>query len=156
MGVNPRGCWATSVVCQALNRHTNFIYFGGAAGTGGDPGSGTETRLWSQVGHAATPVNGGSVGISRVWRATMDSSQTPLEATWGYEVAVAAMRSGFDRGRAGDFLRKLDERIRGKVTEPTSHISQCWDLGQNRPLPAYQDMYARVKEETSRMGLMFP
>ena len=155
MGVSPRGCWATSVVCQALNRNTNFIYFGGGAGTGGDPGSGTETRLWSLVGQAATPVNGGSVGIARVWRATMDASQTPLEATWGHEVATAAVRSGFDRGSAADFLRKLDEKIRGKRTEPTKHISQCWDLTAARPLPEYEDLYKRVKEEASRMGLSF-
>ncbi|MBN2131597.1 MAG: monomethylamine:corrinoid methyltransferase [Sedimentisphaerales bacterium] len=155
MGLNPRGCWATSVVCQALNRNTNFIYFGGKAGTGGDPGSGTETRLWSLVGHVATPVNGGNVGIARVGRATVDSSQTPLEQTWGYEAAVAAMRSGFDRGSASDFLRKLDEKIRGKVTEPAKHISQCWDLTKGRPLPDYEDMYARVKEEVSGMGLSF-
>ncbi len=155
MGLNPKGCWATSAVCQALNRHTNFIYFGGKAGTGGDPGSGTETRLWALVGHAATPVNGGNVGISRVSRATMDSSQTPLEQTWGYEVAEAAIRSGFDRERASDFLRKIDEKIKGKVTEPTKHILECWDLTQGRPLPEYQDMYERVKEETSQMGLTF-
>ncbi len=153
MGVNPRGCWATSVVCQALNRNTNFIYFGGAAGTGGDPGSGTETRLWSLVGHAAIPVNGGSVGITRVWRATMDANQIPLEAIWAHEVATAAVRSSFDRESASDFLRKLDEKVRGKVTEPTKHISQCWDLVQARPLSDYQDTYARVKEETSRLGL---
>ena len=111
--------------------------------------------LWSLAGHAATPVNGGNVGITRVWRATMDASQTPLEAIWAHEVATAALRSGFDRGRAGDFLRKLDEKIRGKMTEPTVHISQCWDLTGARPLPDYQDTYDRVKEETSRMGLSF-
>ncbi len=155
MGLNPQGCWASSVVCQALNRNTNFIYFGGKAGTGGDPGSGTETRLWSLVGHAATPVNGGNVGISRVGRAEIDSSQTPLEQSWGYEVAAAAIRSGFDRGRASDFLRKLDEKIKGKVAEPSKHISQCWDLAGGRPLPEYQDIYLRVKEETARMGLSF-
>ena len=155
MGVNPSGCWATSVVCQALNRHTNFIYFGGGAGTGGDPGSGTETMLWSLAGHAATPVNGGSVGITRVWRATIDASQTPLEAMWAHEVAVAAMRSGFGRGSASDFLRKLDEKIKGRVTESTVHISKCWDLTHARPLIDYQKIYDRVKEETSRMGLSF-
>jgi hypothetical protein len=155
MGVNPRGCWATSVVCQALNRNTNFIYFGGGAGTGGDPGSGTETRLWSLLGHAATPVNGGSVGIARVWRATMDASQTPLEAIFGHEIATAGMRSGFDRGSMSDFLRKLDEKIRGKVTEPTLHISQCWDLVRAEPLPEYRDAYARIKEEASGLGLSF-
>jgi methylamine--corrinoid protein Co-methyltransferase len=155
MGLNPKGCWATSVVCQAMNRNTNFIYFGGGVGTGGDPGSGTETRLWSLVGHAANPVNGGSVGITRVWRATMDASQTPLEASWAREVAVAAMRSKFDRGKASEFLRKLDEKVKGKITESTVHISECYDLANGRPLPAYEDMYKRVKEEASKLGLSF-
>lgn len=155
MGVNARGSWANSVVCQALNRHTSFIYYGGGVGTGGDPGSGTETRLWWQVGHAAIPINGGNVGISRVWRATMNASQTPLEATWGYEVAEASMRSGLDRESAGDFLRKLDERVRGVVTEPTVHINECWDLVRGKPLPAYEEKYLRVKDEVARMGLTF-
>ena len=155
MGVNPQSCWGTSVVCQALNRNTNFIYFGGGAGTGGDPGSGTETVLWSLVGNAAIPVNGGNVGITRVWRATMDASQTPLESIWARETAMGALRSGFDRGSASDFLRKLDEKIRGKVTEPTVHISQCYDLVNAKPLPEYLDLYKRIKDEASQMGLSF-
>ena len=100
-------------------------------------------------------MNGGNIGISRVGRATIDSSQNPLEAMWGYEVATAAIRSGFDRGAASDYLRKLDEKIKGKATETTRHISECWDLMQGSPLPEYQDMYLRVKEETERMGLSF-
>ena len=72
-----------------------------------------------------------------------------------FDPRAAALRSGFDRGSASDFLRKLDEKIRGKVTEPTVHVSQCRDLAWARPLPEYQDMYARVKDETSRMGLSF-
>jgi methylamine---corrinoid protein Co-methyltransferase len=155
MGINPRGCWATSVVCQSLNRNTNYIYFGGRAGTGGDPGSGTETKLWSLAGYAAIPVNGGNVGISRVSRAAIDASQTPLEAIWAHEVATAALRSGFDRGSGSDFLRKLDEKIRGKVTEPTVNISECWDLTRARPTVEYQNIYDRVKEEASGMGLSF-
>ena len=155
MGMNPKGCWASSVVCQALNRNTNYIYFGGRAGTGGDPGSGTMTKLWSLVGNASIPVNGGNVGIVRVSRAETDASQTPLEAKWAHEVAAAALRSGFDRGSASDFLRKLDEKVSGTITEPAVNISQCYDLTRGCPSLEYQDMYNRVKDEASRLGLLF-
>ena len=154
MGFNAAMCWATSVVCQALNQNTNVIYFGGGAGAG-DPGSGTETRLWSLVGSIAAPVNGGNLGGSRQWRARMNASQNPLEAEWVHEVATASMRTGLDRGTASDLLRKVNEKLEGRVAEETVHITQCYDLVHHRPLPQYEEAYLGVKEEVARLGLSF-
>jgi methylamine--corrinoid protein Co-methyltransferase len=154
MGFSPSGCWATSVICQALNRHTNFVYFGGAVGAG-DPGSGTESRLWSLAGDLAAPINGGNVGGSRLWRAQMNASQNPLETEWGFEVASASMRTGLDRGSASELLGKLNARLEGMVAEPTLHINECYDLVNHRPLPDYERKYLQVKEELARLGLNF-
>ncbi|MDP3063623.1 MAG: monomethylamine:corrinoid methyltransferase [Chloroflexota bacterium] len=154
MAFDPAMCWATSVVCQALNRNTDLIYFGGSLGAG-DPGSGTETRLWSLVGALAAPINGGNLGVSRQWRAQMDASQNPLEAEWVYEVAVASMRTGLDQGTASELLVKLNARLAGRTAEETVHISQCYDLVHHRPLPRYEETYLKVKGELTAMGLCF-
>ena len=121
----------------------------------GDPGAGTETRLWSLLGSLAAPINGGNLGGSRQWRAQMNASQTPLETEWVYEVASASMRTGLDEGTASDLLRKLNERMEGMFAEPTVHITDCYDLVNHKPLPEYEKAYLRVKDEVSRMGLDF-
>jgi len=154
MGFDPAMFWATSVACQALNRNTNIIYFGGR-GEAGDPGSGTETRLWSLVGNIAVPINGGNLMGSRQNRARIDACQNPLEAEWVYELAQASMRAGLDRETASDVLRKVNEIVAGKEPEDTFHISQCYDLVRHRPLPQYEKTYLKVKEQVARLGLDF-
>ena len=154
MRFDPGMCWGVSVVCQALNRNTNIVYFGGSVGAA-DPGSGTETRLWSLVGNMAAPINGGNLSGPRQHRAQMNASQNPLEAEWLYEVATASMRSGIDRAMASDLLRKLNERLEGRVAEETVHITQCYDLVNHKPLPDYEKTYLKVKEEVARLGLDF-
>jgi len=83
----------------------------------------------------------------------MNASQNPLEAEWVYEMAMASMRTGLDKETASDLLRKVNEKLEDRVAEETVHIMQCYDLVHHKPLPDYERIYLKVKEEVARLGL---
>ncbi len=154
-GVEPAQFWATSAVCQALNRYTNTICFGGNA-AGGDSGPGTATRLMAlTIGCLPTPINGMNLLTSRHQRAKMNTGLTPLEPEWRYEVATASIRTGLTRQTAPAVLDGLAERLNGRPVEPAQSITDCYDLVHHRPLPEYQRIYEQVKEEVARLGVDF-
>ncbi|MBA7643931.1 hypothetical protein ES703_51665 [subsurface metagenome] len=146
--------WATSVCAQALHRHTNYILFGGG---GGRSGPGCETHLLEvAAGSAAAPINGANIWITRQWRARMNASQSPLDAEFSYEVATAVMRAGLTRDTASDLVLKIGEKLKGRATEAPYHdIREFYDLVHHRPLPEYEKVYLKVKEEIASLGLSF-
>ncbi|MDP3061612.1 MAG: monomethylamine:corrinoid methyltransferase [Chloroflexota bacterium] len=152
--VRPAEVWASSVWSQALHRHTNYIIFIGA---GGLSGPGCETHLLEVAYRAATiPINGGNVHITRQFRARMNASQSPLDAEWSYEVAEAVMRSNHTRDTASDLLRKIGEKLKGRVPEaPYNDIREFYDLVHHKPLPAFEKAYLKVKDELASLGLEF-
>ena len=153
MSIDPGLVWAGSVVHQALHQNTDTICFGGG---GGASGPGTETHLLEQaIGAISAPVNGANLYIPRQSRAQMNASQTPLEAEWMYEVASATMRTGLDRGSASDMIRRIGEKLEGRLREEPVPVEQCYDLVHHRPLPDYERIYLKVKEELASLGLSF-
>ena len=146
--------WATSVCAQALHRHTNYILFGGG---GGRSGPGCETHLLEiAAGSAAAPINGANIWITRQWRARMNASQSPLDAEFSYEVATAVMRAGLTRDTASDLVLKIGEKLKGRAVEAPYHdIREFYDLVHHRPLPEYEKVYLKVKEEIASLGLSF-
>lgn len=153
MSRSPHRSWANSVVFQALHRHTKTVCFGGG---GNSAGPGTETHLWEMaLGSIEAPINGANLYIPRQGRAQMNASQTPLEAEWMYEVATATMRAKLTRGTASELLEKVRAKFEGKAPEDPVHISQCYDLVHHKPLPNYERIYNKVKEELAGMGLPF-
>ncbi|MCL5027037.1 MAG: monomethylamine:corrinoid methyltransferase [Chloroflexi bacterium] len=153
INADPRVVWGSSVVCQALNRHTNVITFG-AGGGGGSSGPGTETHLVDCAMQAVvTPINGNNLTGARQGRARMNASQSPLEAEWKWEVAEATMRAGLTRDNAGEVLSRLAARIQGKPPEPGLYIPDIYDLVRHQPKPAYREIYLRVKEQVAAAGL---
>ena len=146
--------WATSVWAQALHRHTNYILFIGA---GGICGAGCENHLLEVAFRAITmPINGANVHITRQFRARMNASQSPLDAEFAYEVATAAMRAGLTRESASDLMLKMDDKMKGKVAEaPYNDIREFYDLVHHKPLPEFEKVYLKLKEELSALGLNF-
>lgn len=146
--------WATSLWSQALHRHTNYILFMGA---GGRSGPGCENHLLEVASKAVTiPINGANVHITRQGRARMNASQSPLDAEFSYEVATAVMRSGLTRDTASDLVLKMVEKLKGRVPEAPYHdIREFYDLVHHKPLPAFEKVYLKVKEEIASMGLVF-
>jgi len=152
--VNSADVWASSVWAQALHRHTNYIIF---TATGSHSGPGCETQLLELAFRAISiSINGTNVYISRQFRARMNASQSPLEQEWLYEMATAVMRAGLNRQSAGDLVLKIGEKLKGKIVEAPYHdIREFYDLAHHRPLPHYEKVYLKVKEEISALGLNF-
>ncbi len=154
--IRPERVWASSVVCQALNKHANTIYWGG--GGGGDAsGPGTETHLWEEVtAGIVAPINGANVSGGRQGRAMMNASQSTLEVRLAWECAEATMRAGSGVDLGEKLMRKCAEKLKGRAPEPGIDVRECYDLAHDRPSPAFQVMYERIKEELSGWGLAFP
>jgi hypothetical protein len=153
---DPRVGWGGSVVCQALNRHSNIVTFG-TGGAGGSSGPGTESHLIDCALQAITaPINGNNLTGARQGRARMNASQSPLEAEWKWEVAQATIDAGLTRETASPIMNELAAKIRGKPPEPGIYIPDIYDLVYHRPKPAYAEIYRRVKDTVAGLGLKFP
>jgi methylamine---corrinoid protein Co-methyltransferase len=153
--IRPERVWASSVVCQALNRHANTICWGGGGG-GDSSGPGTETHLWEGASSGVvSPVNGANVAGGRQGRAMMNASQSALEAQLAYECALAMMRSGSKVDFAEEITRKIAGKLKGRLPEAGVDVRICYDLPRNQPSPAYQALYDKVKGELSSWGMDF-
>jgi methylamine---corrinoid protein Co-methyltransferase len=145
--------WARSVVNQALNRNTHTICMAWVIPTSGP---GTENNLLeSAIRCIEAPINGANLYAPRHSRAMMNAGQTPLEAEWMLEVSDATIRAGMDRGRAGEALWKIAEKLKDRKPEPGYTIQQCYDLVRHRPSKEYHDIYLRTKEFLASIGLEF-
>lgn len=145
--------WARSTVNQALNRHTHTICMAWVIPTSGP---GTENNLLeSAVRCIEAPINGANLYAPRHSRARMNAGQTPLEAEWMLEVSDATIRTGMDRGEAGEVLWQIAERLKNRPPEPGYTIQECYDLVHHRPSKEYHDIYLRTKEFLAGLGLEF-
>ncbi len=155
--VQPELCWATSVVCNALNRHTGVIcYAGGGNGANGISGPGTETHLYTiAMAGIQSALNGCNLSVFGQARARMNARKTPFEGEVMYEAARAAQVSGLNRPRGERVLRALGEKIEGKAPQPALTITECYDLVHHRPSPEYDAIYRKVKDEMVKLGLQF-
>ncbi len=145
--------WARSVVCQALNRHTHTICMQWVIPTSGP---GTETSLLEiAIRSIEAPLNGCNLYAVRHSRAQMNAGQTPMEAEWMLEVADATQHAGLTRETADGILRRLAQKLDGRVPEPGYPITECYDLIHHRPSPQYERVYRETREELASLGLCF-
>ena len=145
--------WARSVVNQALNRYSNIICMAWIIPTSGP---GTETHLIeTALRSIEAALNGANLYAPRHSRARMNAGQTPVEAELMVEVADDTMRTGWDRGQAGEVLSKLAEELKTRRPEPGYTIQECYDLINHKPKPDFMRAYMKVKEDLSKLGLSF-
>ncbi len=147
--------WASSVAAQAVNQHTNYIYFSGHYELRSS-GPGTETGLWLAAREAIQArTNGANLVGYRALRPQMNAGQTPLETEFKAEVVRAAIRSNLDRQGANEMMDKIAGLTEGMEPEAGKPITECYDLVNHRPSPEYLEIYLRVKDRLAGMGLSF-
>ena len=143
--------WARSIVNQALNRFTHTICMRWIIPTSG---SGTELSLLEiAMQSIEAPINGMNLYAPRQCRTTTNRGQTPLEAEWMIEVSDAVIDQGFDRQGADALLEKLVKRFEGEKPVEGYTITECYDLINHKPLPAYQELYTGAKRTLTELGL---
>jgi hypothetical protein len=145
--------WASSVVIQALGRHTGMIRFQ-SVDTMSGPGS-FGRLVMIAIAAIRAPINGANLSCTRFGRARMNAGQTPLETELAVDVIRTSQRAGLDRQNASVVLDELAGLINGQPPEPAQDIRECYDLVYHRPLPDYAAKYERIKEELSRLNLSF-
>jgi len=145
--------WARSVVNQALNRYAKTVTMRWVIPTSG---SGTDLNLIEiAMQSIEAVVNGMNLYAPRHCRTTTNRGQTPLEAEWMIEVADATTGAGLDRAGADDLLTRLAQSIDGRKPEKGYAITECYDLVQHRPVPAYDQVYREVKAHLGDSGISF-
>ena len=145
--------FARSVVAQALNTRTHTICMAWIIPTSGPC---TENSLFEVAMRCVeAPINGANLYAPRHSRARINAGQTPLEAEWMLEVSDAAIRAGLNHDSAGEILWRIAEKLGGRQPEPGLPIQECYDLVRHEPLPNYRQVYQKVKEELSALGLTF-
>ncbi len=143
--------WASSVVIQALGRHTGYITMQGIDTFSG-PGS-LGRLVMVAIAAIRAPINGANLSCTRYGRAMMNAGQTPLETELAVQVVRAGQKAGLDRRTANPVLDKLAAMVNGKPPEPAQDIREIYDLVHHQPLPAYAEKYERIKEELAKLGL---
>ena len=152
MEVRPEKMWAASVVLQALNQETNFITLGGNASQAG-PGTAMHLVELGIMGvqHA---INGAHLYMNRQGRARMNASQTPLEAEFQWEVAMATVKAGIKRKEGNRIIKELAAIIEGQdVENGPDHINDCYDLVHHKPKEAYHRIYLDVRQKFREAGI---
>jgi len=147
--------WVQSVVAQAFARNAPCII---VADIYPKSGALTEELLYEVAANAiAVTVSGGHLeGVGAADGLTPNG--TGLDARWMGEVGHAVAKGGMSLRDANEMVRQLLPRyehvFQMKDGNPGSRFDQAYDLNTVQPVPAWQDMYERVKVAVRVMGLV--
>lgn len=150
--VNREGLWALSVTHQALSRNTHILSHGIANEVSGP---GTEALLLEiLVGVSTIAVSGAAISTGpRSAGGKLTDYLSPLECRFCAEVAHAA--SGMSREHVNEIAHKILPRFEEKIRNPDiGHpVQDVFDLKAMRPLPEWEAIYRKVKQEAIDLGM---
>jgi methylamine---corrinoid protein Co-methyltransferase len=152
---DPWGMYVLSMTGQAIARNSKII-------STCDPftmnGPCTDELLYEVAGHAILSSVCGfqQHGVGSCGGNLVDHN-TGLESAFQGEVALAAMRAGITRARANDIALSLLEKYKDTFENPKfgKPFSQAYNVKTVTPTLEWQDCYRRVKDELTRLGLVF-
>jgi hypothetical protein len=148
--------WLLSVKHQAVSRNSRIL----STSNGFlNAGSGTEMVLYEAAAHGlASTVSGGDLWETAVAHNKYRNYATPLEARLACEVGHAAARQGTTRVQANKIVLKLLAKYEGQIADAPrgKPFQECYDARTARPMPWYLEIYQKVKDELTEMGLEFP
>jgi methylamine--corrinoid protein Co-methyltransferase len=83
---------------------------------------------------------------------------TPLEARLGMEVGHAAARQGLSRSQANEIANRILAKYERHAADAPigSEYQECYHAATALPTQEHLDMYRRVKDDLSGMGIQFP
>ncbi len=148
--------WLVSVKHQAVSRNSRILTTSNGFL---NAGSGTEMVLYEAAAHGlASTVSGGDLWETAVGHNKYRNYATPLEARLACEVGHAAARQGMTRAQANEIALKLLEKYEDQIADAPKGkpFQECYDVRTARPMPWYLDLYKKVKDEITTMGVAFP
>ncbi|MDJ0924928.1 MAG: monomethylamine:corrinoid methyltransferase [Acidimicrobiia bacterium] len=147
-----RAQWCLSVSNQAITRNTNLVYHSIANQVAG-PGS--EMLLYeSLVGMTNMAVTGvTNVVGTRSAGGRLTDYLTPLEHQFAGEVFKAA--AGMSRAQGNEIVKQFIPKYQDQlVTRPDGQpFQELYDIDTLTPIPEWQAMYDKVKQEAIDAGM---
>lgn len=147
----PELIWAISVAQQALNRNTNLLT---TVMTSPVSGPLTESLLYECATQATNATVSGAARIDGVRSAVGVNLAhcSGLESRFNAEIAHAA--TGMTRKDANDFIKEFQKKYvpvlaNGPIGKP---FQEVYDTVKIQPLPEWQEMYEKVKEDIRALG----
>ncbi len=149
------GMYVLATTGQALARNTHLVWTC-------DPftvcGPCTDELLYEVAGHVVISTVCGyqQHGVGSAGGNLVDHN-TGLEAGFQGEVALATTRAGITREQANEIALQLLPKYEDTFQNPKrgKPFAECYDVKTITPTQEWQDCYRRVKEELTRLGLVF-
>ncbi|MBI4186596.1 MAG: monomethylamine:corrinoid methyltransferase [Chloroflexi bacterium] len=153
-----RAIWATSLASSSVARNTNFAWLN-ASPYQAYAGPCTDMYLYEIAAPTIAFVTCGGHPIQGGGRqgGELDYFGGPLDTRFLRDVAYATTR--LNRSQANTIVKAIlaryEDRIKAKDPPVGKRFQECNDLDTLRPTQEYLDLYHRVKEELSGLGLEF-
>ncbi len=147
--------WLVSLKHQAVSRNSRILTTSNGFL---NAGSGTEMVLLEAVAHGlASTVSGGDLWETAVARNKERNYATPLEARLACEAGHAAAGQGMTRAQANEIVLGLLDRYEERIADAPKGkpFQECYDVRTAQPMPWYEDMFGKVKEDVATMGVDF-
>jgi methylamine--corrinoid protein Co-methyltransferase len=146
--------WVVSASCQAASRNIPMpvIWLGYMA-------AGPNTKMYFYEAAAwllAATVSGApSVQTPHPAKAVLNDGFTPMECRFGVEMGIAAAEK--NRVQANELVLGLLEKYEARIDKAPqgSRYQECYDVLTGKPGVAYLRLYDELKDELSRMGMVF-
>ncbi|MBW2369155.1 MAG: monomethylamine:corrinoid methyltransferase [Deltaproteobacteria bacterium] len=148
--------WPIAMAGQAMSRNSRLRYTSNGFANAGPM---TEMLFYETACHAmVSTVCGWDLWEMASTRNKLRDAATPMEARIGAEVGHAVARQGMTREKADEIANRILEKYEDQAaTAPAGKLYQeCYDVERALPTTEHLDMFHRVKEDLSELGIKFP
>ncbi|MDM8542021.1 monomethylamine:corrinoid methyltransferase [Desulfococcaceae bacterium HSG9] len=147
--------WPIAMAGQALSRNSKLLYTSNGFANAGPM---TEMLFREVAAHAlVSTVTGWHLWEMASTRNKYRNRATPLEARLGCEVGHAVARQKMTREQANEIANRLLAKYEDRAADAPmgSEYHECYDVAKALPTVEHLDMFRRVKDEISQMGIDF-
>ncbi|MDM8556791.1 monomethylamine:corrinoid methyltransferase [Desulfococcaceae bacterium HSG7] len=148
--------WPIAMAGQALSRNSKLLYTSNGFANAGPM---TEMLFREVAAHAlVSTVTGWHLWEMASTRNKYRNRATPLEARLGCEVGHAVARQKMTREQANEIANRLLAKYEDHAADAPmgSEYHECYDVAKALPTVEHLDMFRRIKDEISQMGIDFP
>ena len=145
--------WAVGASSQAISRNISFpvLSLGYMAG-----GPMTESYFYEATAYLITAISSGSSAQTPIpAKAVKLDHQTPLEMQFSAEVIAAAPR--LDRKAANEIVKAILPKYEENLPSASQGESyqECFDVATGFPKEPYLELYTKMKQEMTNLGVPF-